>query len=116
MKEELIRHLLRELPLGASAAASLYCATKNKRKAILVAFLAALAQPTGALIAFIFLKKYLTNRIIGIICALMSGIVAYTALFELFPEALKLEKKHAVFWISAGLLLIPILKLIGGTA
>lgn len=103
---------LHELPLGASAAAGIYCTTNDRRRTLLISFAAALAQPLGAITAFLFLRNCLTDSILGAIYAFMSGIVAYTALFELLPEGLKLEKGRAAVWIIAGILLLPVLEIL----
>ncbi len=101
--------ILHELPLGASAAAGIYCATGRRGKTMLIALLTAMAQPVGALTAWLFLGPYLSGAVLGGVYALMAGIVAYTAMFELLPTAMGIGERRAAPWICAGMCFLALL-------
>ena len=77
------------IPEGISIAVPIYYSTKSKIKVLIYTIVSALAEPIGALLAFLFLKNFVSNMMIGIMLSLVCGIMIYISLFELLKEAKK---------------------------
>ncbi len=90
------------IPEGICIAVPIYYATKSKRKAIYKTFLSGIAEPMGALIAYIFLSKYITDSLISIILLLVAGIMISLAIEVIYPKA---EKYHLKKYLYLGLIL-----------
>lgn len=84
---------LHNIPEGISISIPVYNATKNRKKAFIYTLISALAEPFGGLIAFIFLKPFITDNIMGYTLAIVAGIMIYISVFELLPNALKYKKR-----------------------
>ena len=101
--------MLHNIPEGISIAVPIYYATKSKKKAILNTFLSGLAEPLGAFLAFIFLKKYVTDLMISIVLLFVAGIMITLAIHEMLPKALKYkENKYIYLGLYLGIILILI--------
>ncbi|MDR0232784.1 MAG: zinc transporter ZupT [Dysgonamonadaceae bacterium] len=85
---------IHNIPEGIAVSVPIYHATGNKRKAFWLSFLSGLAEPLGALIAFLFLMPFWSPLIHGIVLASVAGIMVYIALDELLPTAEKYGKHH----------------------
>lgn len=100
---------LHNIPEGISIAMPIYYATNSKAKAFKYTFISGIAEPIGALLAFLFLKPFINEMILGIIFALVSGIMLYIAFQELIPESRKYGFNGLyVFSIFLGICIIPI--------
>lgn len=93
--------MLHNIPEGISIAVPIYYATHNKKDAILKTFISGLAEPLGALLAFIFLSRYITNTLISIVLLFVAGIMITLSIQKLFPEALK-YKENKFIWLGIG--------------
>ncbi|MGL4772154.1 MAG: zinc transporter ZupT [Clostridium sp.] len=80
---------LHNIPEGISIAVPIYYSTGSKYKAIKYAFISGIAEPLGALLTFLFLKPFINDLFLGIIFALVAGIMLYLSLIELLPTARK---------------------------
>lgn len=85
--------LLHNIPEGISIAVPIYYSTKSKLKAFFYTFIAAFSEPLGALLAFIFLKNYITNFFLGILLSIIAGIMVNISLYELLPQSLSYNRK-----------------------
>lgn len=95
------------IPEGISIAVPIYYATKSKKNVIFKTFLSGIAEPIGALIAYIFLSKYITDSLISIILLLVAGIMITLAIEVIFPKAKQYNlKKHLYFGLIIGSILI----------
>ena len=77
------------IPEGISIAVPIYYATKSKKNAIFKTFLSGIAEPIGAIIAYIFLSKYITDIFISIILLFVGGIMITLAIEVIYPKARK---------------------------
>lgn len=75
------------IPEGISIAVPIYYATKSKKEALFKTFLSGIAEPIGAIIAYIFLSKYITSSFISIILILVGGIMISLAIEVILPKA-----------------------------
>ena len=81
---------MHNIPEGISIALPIYYHTKSKKKAFLYTIICALSEPFGALIAYLFLSP--TSLVLGIIYALIAGIMIHISMYELFPTANKYKR------------------------
>lgn len=101
--------MFHNIPEGISIAVPIYYATKSKKKAIFHTFLSGFAEPLGALLAYLFLKNYVTDIMISIVLLFVAGLMITLSINEMLPKAL--SYKHNKF-IYIGLILGIILVLI----
>jgi len=63
-----------------------------------------LTEPIGALIAFVFLKQFLSPTFLGLLFSAVSGIMVFISLDELLPTAKEYGKHHsAIYGLVAGM-------------
>lgn len=84
---------LHNIPEGIAISLPIYYSTKSKKKAFLFTLIAAISEPFGALLAFLFLKDYITNILIGSLLSLIAGIMTNIAIYELLPESFSYNRK-----------------------
>ncbi|MDR0295415.1 MAG: zinc transporter ZupT [Prevotellaceae bacterium] len=100
---------IHNIPEGIAVSVPIYHATGNKRKAFWLSFLSGLAEPLGALVAFLFLMPFWSPIINGIIMAVVAGIMVYISLDELLPTAEKYGKHHlSISGLIAGMILMAL--------
>jgi ZIP family zinc transporter len=85
---------IHNIPEGIAVSVPVYHATGSKKKAFAYSFLSGLAEPVGALIAWLFLMPFWTSSINGLILAAVSGIMVFISLDELLPSAEKYGEHH----------------------
>ena len=85
---------IHNIPEGFCVALPIYYATHNKKKSILYALLAGLAEPVGAILTYLILWPFINNFVSGIMLASVAGIMVYVAFDELLPTARKLGHGH----------------------
>lgn len=79
---------LHNIPEGISIAVPIYYATRSKYKAFKATFISGVAEPLGALIAFVFLKNYVSEIMISIVLIIVAGLMITLSIQELLPKAL----------------------------
>lgn len=98
---------LHNIPEGISIAVPIYYATKSKGKALIRTFLSGLAEPLGALIAYIFLARFITDNFISLILILVGGIMITLAIEVILPKAQEYNYKwHLRLGLIIGFLLV----------
>lgn len=78
---------MHNIPEGISISVPIYYSTGSKKKSFLYTFISALSEPFGALIAFLFLKDFITDSFMGMLFAFIAGIMTHISLYEMLPEA-----------------------------
>ena len=100
---------IHNFPEGIAVAVLIYHATGNRRKAFWFSLLSGLAEPLGALAAWIFLMPLWSPLLDGIIMAAVAGIMVYIAHDELLPTAEKYGKHHvSISGLIAGMILMAV--------
>ena len=98
---------IHNIPEGIAVALPIYHAVKKKRTAILYSFLSGISEPLGALIGFVFLKNYLNLTTLGILFAIISGIMVYISIDTLLPMAREYgDNHHVVVGVMLGMFVI----------
>lgn len=78
---------LHNIPEGISIAVPIFYATQQKRKAIFYTFISGISELFGAIIAYLFLAKYMTDTTMGILFSLIAGIMIHISIYELIPTS-----------------------------
>lgn len=100
---------LHNIPEGIAIAMPIYYSTSSKLKAIKYTFFSGMAEPFGAIIAFLFLRPFIGNITLAVIFALVSGIMLYIAFQELIPEARAYKHTRIyIFSLLLGICIIPL--------
>lgn len=92
---------IHNIPEGIAVSVPLYYATGNRRKAFAFSFLSGMAEPLGALIGWLLLRRFLSSGLFGIVLAAVAGIMVFISLDELLPAAREYGQHH---WAISGLI------------
>jgi len=85
---------IHNIPEGIAVAVPIYFATGDRRKAMRLSFLSGLSEPVGALLAFLFIMPFLNDVVLGLIFAVVAGIMVFISFDELLPGAQKYGDHH----------------------
>ncbi|HEY0633747.1 MAG TPA: zinc transporter ZupT [Gammaproteobacteria bacterium] len=95
---------LHNIPEGISIAVPIFYATGSRRCAFWYSFASGLAEPIGALTAYLVLKPFLNDLLLGMVLAVVAGIMVFISLDQLIPNAKKYGSGHqAVYGLIAGM-------------
>ena len=98
---------IHNIPEGIAVSVPIYHATGNKRKAFWLSFVSGLAEPLGALIAYLFLMPFWSPMVNGVVLAAVAGIMVYISLDELLPTAEKYGEHHiSISGLIAGMVIM----------
>lgn len=100
---------IHNIPEGIAVAVPIYHATGSRKKAFWLSFLSGLAEPLGALVAFLFLMPFWSPVVNGIVLAAVSGIMVFISLDELLPSAEKYGEHHiSISGLVIGMLIMAL--------
>lgn len=99
---------IHNIPEGIAVSVPVYYATGNRKKAFLLSFLSGLAEPIGALMAYLVLMPFLTpdnvDIVFGAVMAGVAGIMVFISLDELLPSAEEYGEHHlAIYGLTGGM-------------
>ena len=95
---------IHNIPEGIAVAVPIYYATGSRKKAVVYSMLSGLAEPLGALVAFLLLLPFFTPAIFGIMFAAVAGIMVFISLDELLPAAEEYGAHHlCIYGLVAGM-------------
>jgi ZIP family zinc transporter len=102
---------LHNIPEGISVSVPIFYATGDRRKAFVFSFLSGLAEPVGAVIAYLALRFALGGesgaippQVMGVMFGGVAGIMVYISLDELLPTSRAYGKGHdSLFGLMAGM-------------
>lgn len=98
---------IHNIPEGIAVAVPVYYATGSRKKAFRLSVLSGLAEPLGALVAYLFLASFLSDTVMGVLFAGIAGIMVFISLDELLPTAREYGSPHlAIYGLMAGMLVI----------
>lgn len=101
--------MLHNIPEGIGIAVPIYYATGNKSRGVIYSFISGLAEPLGAIMAYLILKKFINDRLISITLIFVAGIMITLAIEEMLPETNKYNKKlQNLIGLILGLILVII--------
>lgn len=107
---------LHNIPEGISVSVPIYFATGNRKKAFFYSLCSGLAEPLGAVIAYIAIYFWLGGefgivppQVLGILFASVAGIMVYISLDELLPTSRAYGKGHdSLFGLIGGMFIMSI--------
>lgn len=100
---------LHNIPEGIVVAVPVFCATGSRKRAFVMSLLSGLAEPVGALFAYLVLSPFLTPTLFGVVFGAVAGIMVFIAFDELLPTAREYGEHHlSLFGLLAGMLTMAI--------
>jgi ZIP family zinc transporter len=87
---------IHNIPEGIAVSVPIYYATRNRRRAFSLSFMSGLSEPVGAAVAYLVLRPYLSQDMLGVTFALVAGVMVYISLDELLPTAREYGAGHQV--------------------
>ena len=78
---------LHNIPEGIAVAVPLYYALGKRAWAFLLGLASGLAEPLGALIGYAILQPFITDTVLGVLFAVVAGIMVFISLDSLLPAA-----------------------------
>jgi ZIP family zinc transporter len=95
---------MHNVPEGIAVSVPVYYATKSKSKAFRLSFLSGLAEPAGAVIGYLILAPFLSDFVMGVIFAMVAGIMVFLAIDTLLPTARNSSRGHlTVYGLIGGM-------------
>ncbi len=100
---------IHNVPEGIAVAVPVYYATGSRRKAFLYSFLSGLAEPVGAVLAYLLLIRFFGDVLFGVLFASVAGIMVFISLDELLPAAREYGEHHlSIYGLVAGMALMAV--------
>lgn len=100
---------IHNIPEGIAVSVPVYYATGNRRRAFLLSLLSGLAEPVGALLAYLVLMPFMTPTLMGCILAAVAGIMVFISIDELLPAAREYGEAHtSIYGVVAGMALMAV--------
>ncbi len=104
---------LHNIPEGISIAVPIYYSTNKINKALFYTLISGFSELLGAIIAWLFLTKYLTDFTLGITLSLTAGIMLHISIYELMPNSLAYcQKKATIIAFISGIMIMLLCNLI----
>lgn len=102
---------LHNIPEGISVSVPIFYATGNRTKAFIYSFLSGLAEPVGAVVAYLGIRFFLGGngeaippQVMGVMFGGVAGIMVYISLDELLPTSRAYGRGHdSLFGLIGGM-------------
>jgi zinc transporter, ZIP family len=95
---------IHNIPEGIAVSVPIYCATGSRGKAFRWSFLSGLCEPLGALIGYAIFFSFINDLTLGILYAMIAGIMVFVSLDELLPSAREYGSPHlAIYGLIGGM-------------
>lgn len=102
---------LHNIPEGISVSVPIFYATGDRKKAFFYSLLSGMAEPVGALLAYVLLRFFvggasgaIPSEIMGVLFGGVAGIMVYISLDELLPTSRAYGKGHdSLFGLVGGM-------------
>lgn len=103
---------LHNIPEGISVAMPVYFATKSRSKAMWYTFVSGISEPVGALLAFLILKRFMNEFLLGSVFAVVAGIMIYIVVSEIIPASRNYGRhRTSDIAVFAGIILMALVSL-----
>lgn len=89
---------LHNIPEGISIAVPIYYATGSHKKAFFYTLISGFSEFFGAILAYLFIARFMNDFLLGIILAMTVGIMIHISFYELIPSARSYQKKR-IFYV-----------------
>lgn len=95
---------IHNIPEGIAVSIPIYYATGSRRKAFWYSLASGLAEPVGAVAAYLLFMPFLTPTTLGCILAAVAGIMVFISIDELLPAAREYGEAHtSIYGVVAGM-------------
>ena len=106
---------IHNIPEGIAVSIPVYYATGDRKKAFKLSLLSGLAEPVGAVLAYLVLMPFMTPTLMGCILAGVAGIMVFISIDELLPAAREYGEAHiSIYGVVAGMALMAVSLIILG--
>lgn len=100
---------IHNIPEGISVAIPVYCATGSRSQGVRLAFISGIAEPVGAVIAYLLLLPILNDVVFGVLFAAVAGIMVFISLDELLPAAREYGEHHlSIYGLILGMIIMAV--------
>lgn len=100
---------IHNIPEGIAVSIPIYYATGSRRKAFFYSLLSGLAEPVGALLAWLILMPFMSATLMGCILAGVAGIMVYISIDELLPAAREYGEAHiSIYGVVVGMAIMAV--------
>ena len=100
---------IHNIPEGIAISIPIFYATGSRKKAFIWSFLSGLAEPVGGILGFLILRPFISDTLIGIMFALIAGIMVFISFDTLLPAAEKYGKHHlSILGLVGGMIVMAI--------
>jgi ZIP family zinc transporter len=97
------------IPEGIAVSVPVFYATGSRARAFAWSFLSGLAEPLGALVAWLLLSGLPGNTLRGVLFAAVAGVMVFISFDELLPTAREYGEHHvAVYGLTAGMAVMAV--------
>lgn len=98
---------MHNIPEGIAVSVPVYYATGSRAKAFRLSFLSGLAEPAGAILGYLLLAEFLSDYVLGVLFAMVAGVMVFLAIDTLLPTARGSSRGHqTVYGVIAGIAVI----------
>lgn len=100
---------IHNIPEGIAVSIPIYYATGNRGKAFRLSLLSGLAEPVGALLAWLVLMPFMSHTLMGCILAGVAGIMVFISIDELLPAAREYGEPHtSIYGVVTGMAVMAV--------
>jgi zinc transporter, ZIP family len=100
---------LHNIPEGIAVAVPVFYATGSRVRAFSWSFLSGLAEPLGALVAWLLLSGLIDGALRGVLFAAVAGVMVFISFDELLPTAREYGEHHiAVYGLTSGMAVMAV--------
>lgn len=98
---------IHNIPEGIAVSIPVFYATGDRAKAFRLSLLSGMAEPAGALLAYLVLMPFMSPTLMGCILAGVAGIMVFISIDELLPAAREYGEAHtSIYGVVAGMALM----------
>lgn len=100
---------LHNIPEGIAVSAPILAATGSRARAFAYSALSGLAEPLGALLAYLVLAPFLSDALFGVLSAGVAGLMVYVSIHQVVPLAHRSElPRPAVIGVLGGMAVMAV--------
>ena len=106
---------IHNFPEGIAVSVPIYYATGDRVKAFRLSLLSGVAEPVGALLAWLVLMPFMSTTLMGCILAGVAGIMVFISIDELLPAAREYGEAHiSIYGVVTGMAVMAVSLLLLG--
>jgi ZIP family zinc transporter len=100
---------IHNIPEGIAVSIPIFYSTGSRRKAFIYSFLSGIAEPVGGILGFLILKAFISDVLLGVVFALIAGIMVFISFDTLLPSAEKYGNHHlSILGVVLGMIIMAV--------